>query len=398
MGLRGSKTHKAPWIDLFRTLSDELNAAMRVPLGILSSVLLSIAPSCFADLGVCASCGRYINDTIYTIVDRVDNQKKGLCEACTLLKRTCSLCRLPVKENYTTLPDGRYLCARDSKTAVLDAAEIKRIWTDASVEMDRLFSRFMTLPGTNVLFAVVDQVHMDQILQSPGFERQCPFLVGCTRSRLLGDGRWKHSIDVLSALPNVDLSAIGAHERAHAWLAENIAPQRELERDAVEGFCELLAYKLMEHWGETNEMVSIKRNAYSRGQIDLFVEAEATYGMYTVLQWLKYGVDGRLLDDLDRIRKVAEIKPAVAVRESQPLPTMIAPTPVPDTLTLIGISGSGNRRLALINDRAFGSNESGKVRVGKTNVMVRCLEVREASVIIEVEGSPEKQTLSLKGK
>jgi len=374
----------------------KLDVAIKFWLSILVSVLSATASRCLADPNVCASCGHYIGETVYLIMDRVEGEKKGVCETCAYLKRRCSLCGLPVKENYTALLDGRYLCARDTKTAVQDVEEAKRIWADASREMDRLFSRFMTLPTTNIVFAVVDQVHMDQILQSPGFERQCPFILGCTRSRLLGDGRWKHLIDVLSALPKAELSAISAHERAHAWLAENIAPTRELERDTMEGFCELVAYRLMENLGEKNEMSSIKRNAYSRGQIDLFVEAEASYGMYVVLQWLKYGVDGRLLDDLDRIRKIAEPRPAAA--EIQPLPTTIAPTPVPDTLTLIGISGTGSRRLALINDRAFGADESGKVRVGKTNVVIRCLEIRDRSVVIEVDGSHEKQELSFKLK
>ena len=49
-------------------------------------------------------------------------------------------------------------------------------------------------------------------------------------------------------------------------------------------------------------------------------------------------------------------------------------------------------------NRAFGANESGKVRVGKTNVVVHCLEIRDGSVIIEVDGSQEKQELSLKVK
>ena len=104
------------------------------------------------------------------------------------------------------------------------------------------------------------------------------------------------------------------------------------------------------------------------------------------------------MDDLDRIRKIMEPKPTAAAQILQPLPTTTALTPVPDTLTLIGVSGSGSRRLALINDRAFAANESGKVRVGKTNVVVRCLEVRENSAVIVVEGSQERQESTLKAK
>jgi hypothetical protein len=370
---------------------------MRVLLVILVSIILGTTHPCMAVSNVCASCGgQYINGTVYLMLDRVEGEQKGICDTCAHLKRRCSLCHLPVMENYTALPDGRFLCARDVRGVVLDVDEAKRIWADANLEMDRLSSRFMVLPGTNIVFALVDQVHMDEILQSPGFERQCPFLIGCTRSRLLGNGRWKHSVDVLSALPKSAFAAVCAHERAHTWLAENVAPERELEHDAIEGFCELMAYKLMENLGETKEMASIKNNGYSRGQIDFFVEAESTYGMYVILQWLRHGVDGRLLDDLDRIRKVAEKKPTL--QELEPLPTTIALTPVPDTLTLIGISGAGNRRLALINDHAFAANESGRVRVGQTNVLIRCLEIRAGSVVIEVVGSQEKQELSFKVK
>ena len=93
-----------------------------------------------------------------------------------------------------------------------------------------------------------------------------------------------------------------------------------------------------------------------------------------------------------------EKKPPAPSPASDVAPLVVAPTPVPDTLTLIGISGTGSRRLALINDRAFGANESGKVRVGKTNVLVHCLEIRDGSVMIEVDGSQEKQELSLKVK
>jgi hypothetical protein len=369
---------------------------MRVSLGILVSVILGATHPCVADPNVCASCGHYINETVYLLLDRIEGEKKGICETCALLRRRCSLCQLPVKENYTALHDGRFLCARDAKIAILDVEEAKRIWADANLEMDRVFSRSMALPGTNIVFALVDQVHMDQIFQSPGFERQCPFLIGCTRSRLLGGGRWKHAVDVLSAMPKAVLTAVCAHERAHTWMAENVDPARELDRDAIEGFCEMIAYKLMEYLGDTKEMASIRNNGYSRGQIDYFVDAESTYGMYVILEWIKHGVDGRLLDDLDRIRKVTEKNPAATLQQAQALPNTIALTPVPDTLTLIGISGAGIGRLALINDRAFCVKESGKVRVGKTNVHIRCLEIRDGSVLIEVTGSQEKQELSIK--
>jgi len=70
----------------------------------------------------------------------------------------------------------------------------------------------------------------------------------------------------------------------------------------------------------------------------------------------------------------------------------------PDTLTLLGLSGSGANCMVLINDRSFHLNESGKVRYANTNAWVRCVEIRDNSVVIQAEGAPERQELFLKAK
>jgi hypothetical protein len=75
-----------------------------------------------------------------------------------------------------------------------------------------------------------------------------------------------------------------------------------------------------------------------------------------------------------------------------------APTPVPDALTLKGISGSGQHRFALINDATLEVLERSKVRVGRTNVTVQCLEIRNDSVVIQVTGSNKKEELFLHTK
>ena len=49
--------------------------------------------------------------------------------------------------------------------------------------------------------------------------------------------------------------------------------------------------------------------------------------------------------------------------------------------------------LALINDRTFEVNEEGKVRVGRTNLLIRCLAIRGDSVRIRVLGSGEELEL-----
>ena len=62
-----------------------------------------------------------------------------------------------------------------------------------------------------------------------------------------------------------------------------------------------------------------------------------------------------------------------------------------------GISWSKNKRLALVNNQSFEPGESGNVRVGTTNVTIRCLAVRKDSARIQIVGSSEEIELSLTG-
>jgi hypothetical protein len=370
----------------------------------LPRLLLGILAGSFTLLAEprCVVCDRVITgDTFFTTVDRVDGEKKAVCAECQGITRLCALCRLPVKINYTEVGDGRYLCARDAKTVITDPDQALRVCQEARGELDRLFARFMTFPSTNVVLRIVDQVHMDELANQPGFERQCPLIGGYTRSVTMHDGGWKHPIAILSAMPRQRLMAVYAHELAHAWTHENLPAERLILRDSAEGFCELIACRLMEQLRETNEVQYIKSNNYTRGQIVLFLEAYDAYDLNRILDWMKYGEDDRLFPaDLDRIRRIDTTRQTARV--SRPAnagpPPAAALTPVPDQLTLVGISGTGKRRLALINDRALAENEEAKVRVGETNVTIRCVEIRVDSVVIQVVGAEEKQELPLRKK
>src|ERR1051326_1927887 len=54
------------------------------------------------------------------------------------------------------------------------------------------------------------------------------------------------------------------------------------------------------------------------------------------------------------------------------------------------------RQYALINNCTLQKNEEGKVRLGVTNVVVRCLEITQNSVVLQQRGSREKIQLSLR--
>ena len=72
----------------------------------------------------------------------------------------------------------------------------------------------------------------------------------------------------------------------------------------------------------------------------------------------------------------------------------LAPIPVVP-LTLKGISGAKGKRLAIISNRTFEVGEVGEVRLNDRTVKVRCLEIRENSVLVEIDGVAEAKELHL---
>jgi hypothetical protein len=175
--------------------------------------------------------------------------------------------------------------------------------------------------------------------------------------------------------------------------------KKMLGHDANEGFCELVAYKLMESQSETDEMKAIRRNAYTRGQIDLFIAADQRFGFDQVVDWMKYGVDAVLhADDLNNVRNIDVPRttpgpPAtLPASQSQPLSQTY------DALTLKAILWSQTHPMATINNRTFEVGDVFKVKLGLSNVIVTCVAIRENAVQIKVGGSSEKQELRLKGK
>jgi hypothetical protein len=362
-----------------------------------SVVWLLFAGQLLADSDHCAVCGCLFSTRVFTVQDSVTEEKKQVCQDCATLTTVCFICGMPVKTNYTALPDSRILCARDARTAVLDEDDAKRICREAKNSLDRLFSRFLDLPETNVTVAIVDRVHLQDLFKFAGRDYVCPNVWGYTQTRT-NRHHLEHSISLLSALPLASFKATCAHEYTHTWLNENLSEQRKqsLSRDANEGFCELVSYRLMEAQNEAAQKKLILSNAYTRGQIHLFLEAERLYGFNDIVDWMKYGTDDRLLgDDLRRVRNVE--LPRTAARPVTNSPVFKpAPAVVPDALVLRGIYWAQERPAAIINNRILGVNEEGKVRVGQTNLTIRCLAIQQDSVRIRVVGSGEEQQLRLK--
>ena len=76
--------------------------------------------------------------------------------------------------------------------------------------------------------------------------------------------------------------------------------------------------------------------------------------------------------------------------------TNLQPTavPIPVELHLNGISGTADRRLAIINNHTFETNEEGEVPTNPGRARIRCLEIKADSVLIQVGG--EQRVLRLR--
>lgn len=357
------------------------------------AIIWLITGAGLATADTCAVCGEEITgEKVYLLTDKVTNERKLLCPNCIGVPEICYMCGLPVREHLVQLGDGRILCERDSRSVVLEDAQALEICAEVARELGQVLARFTVLP-TNTAMKVVDRVVLLARFKVPGNDYHCPNILGFYRPAT-NNHSLRHEISLLSGLPPNQLRAVCAHEYGHAWLQENLSPQRHeaLSKDAEEGFCELLGYLLLESRNDSAGQQLILQNEYTRGQISLFVEAERLFGLKTILDWVGHGSDTRLVaENLYHIKALAPDTVAVDVHTyagAQPAESR-------ETLRLKGITWTPGRSLALINDRSFAAGESGKINLGASNVTIRCLSIRQDAVRIQIVPSGEQKELSL---
>ena len=376
-----------------------LHRAKLLWLSLLLAVLGAGVPRSARADNVCAICGKPIyGGTVWIMTDKVTGEQKEVCSDCIKLPR-CYICGMPIKEGGVQLPDGRWLCARDAKTVVLKADDVVQICAEVREDLDRLFSRFTAFP-TNVDVNVIDRIDVNSMFNTEGNMFESPDLLGCIHPVTV-NGRTRYKMSVLVGMPLAQVKETCAHEYSHAWVGENVPRERRarLGRDAEEGFCELIGYLLMDSQNEDQEKERVLRNHYTRGQINLFLEAEQRYGFDEVLDWMKYGVAPQLeAGHVDELRdvKLPSARPA-ADNAAGPAPVARSapkPAPTPAGFKLNGILW-GTRPAAIINGCSFSAQDFGKVPFGNTRVMIRCLEIRERSVRIQNMASGTEQELFL---
>jgi len=367
---------------------------------LLAVLAIFAAVSAFGDIERCAICGHEILDKVYFLTDKVTEEKKHICGACADLPNDCYLCSLPVKEGYVSLPDGRFLCARDARTAVIDENAARTLAAETMEAVERMFSRFLSFPEASIDVDVVDRVNLRELFKFPGNDYTCPNVLGYIQP-VTNHAEIRYKMSLLSALPRAELKAVIAHEYSHAWVFHNVPARRQkaLGHDAHEGFCELIAYLLMDAQQESEQKKMILRNHYTRGQIDLFIEAEKRFGLNEIVDWMKYGTDSLLSkEDANRVRNVEMQTSAQGIVKSPNFyPRAQAATGVTDTreLRLKGIQWWQGRALALINNRTMAVGEEFRFRTGETNEEVRCVFIGKDSVKVLFVKSGKEQQLFL---
>ena len=337
----------------------------------------------------CVVCREAITNHYSLVESSALAEKQPVCDDCLHLRTTCFICGLPVKVGFRTFDDGRLLCEQDTETAIFTQREAEGVWEEARREVIAMFARSTVLPKRFTV-RLVDRAQMAKARQDQFSLHGADAIMGLTRSHRDKQREFDHEIYLLDGLKPARLAAICAHEFTHTWLHENLSEERRLDADTLEAFCELVAYKLMTQRNESVEKKVILANAYTHGQINALVQAEDAYQFHRVLDWFRSGADQRI--DKSDIARVLNLQ-----KDTAPILAWYPPAPptsVPDTLQLKGISGTPSRRFALVNDCTLQKDEQAKVRIGKTNLVVRCLEITDRSVILQPLGSGQKIELT----
>lgn len=81
-------------------------------------------------------------------------------------------------------------------------------------------------------------------------------------------------------------------------------------------------------------------------------------------------------------RRGPQLKEVIAIVENTP------------DLLLKGVSGTSSRRLAIINNRTFEVGEEGELKAKGQSVRVKCIEIKDKSVLVRINGIDRELLLS----
>jgi len=307
-----------------------------------------------------------------------------VCDDCYHLKDHCSICGLPVKEGdgHIKTGDGRLICKYDKADAVLTLDQAKDLFEQTRDDVVDLYGRQFALRDTEVTVNLFDVDYWSEKGQANGLHK-----FGFASTRKTADGHCTHEVVMLSGRPREEMIPVAAHEYTHLWINENRPDDRKIDGDTIEAICELTAYKLMGEKKLPEMQQRILANPYTNGKIKTLVAVEREGGTDYILNWVKNGTTETFDEDANLASIPAPTPPAV--------PFNAAPRVLPSGLKFGGMMVMGKDREAVINGVAFAAGDQKQIKLKDRTVLVRCREIHDSEVVLELDGGPGLMTLQM---
>ncbi len=305
----------------------------------------------------------------------------AICDDCEQIRDRCAICGLPVKsgDGHIKTGDGRFICKFDKKNAVLTLEQAKELFDQTRDDVVDLYGRQFALKYPDVTLNLFDVDYWSEKGAPGGLHK-----FGFSHTRKTADGHCTHEVVMLSGRTREEMIAVAAHEYTHLWINENCPARHRIDGDTIEAICELTAYKLMAQRKLPARQKQILENPYTNGKIKDLLAVERDGGTDYILNWVKTG-------RTEMFDAGASLAPMPATVPAGPITA--APRELPHGLKFSGIMAIGKERQAVINGVAFAVGEQKMIKLRDKSVAVRCREIHEGEVTVDVNGSPDSMTL-----
>ncbi len=324
------------------------------------------------------------------------NELGAICEDCHRLERRCWICGRPAAKDYIKTPDGRYICRREARNAIIGKQAVQQTFQSTRIAIKRMTRGYMTLKSPEINVEVFSQPVWDPDGTKSALHRQ-----GLATTRQVGK-TYHHNVMLISGLVNTNLIGVSAHEFTHLWINENKG-DHQLDPLTNEAICEMVAYKLAETYRHHNYMKLIRENTYTQGRAAELLPLVERYGLKSLLRWVIEGSGPN--PSSHELASLRAYRPAATVATQSATPSKASPlyqsTPraapmKPDSLELKGVIGAPGKYTALISGVMFREGESRTIRLQDKSVTAHCQNITRNSAVLKLEGVDAPVKLQLR--
>jgi len=316
-----------------------------------------------------------------------------ICRECYAIERRCWICGLPASKNFIKMADGRFICRREARNAVVKEDDVQQLFQRTRNAVKRMTRGYMNLRSPKINVEIFSQPVWDPDGTKSALHRQ-----GLATTRMVGES-FHHNVMLISGLVNTNLIGVSAHEFTHLWINENRGDHR-IEPQTMEAICEMVAYKLAQTYRHHNYMQEIRQNPYTEGRAARLLPLVERYGLKALLRWVIEGQgETPSAKDLARLRSVRAAATASmsnsGASSGSPLYSNApqAARKKPKELELKGVIGSPGNYTAMISGAMFRAGETRTVKLEGRSVRVKCIKIEKRAVTLEV--GEENETVKL---